>query len=94
MFALLFHKRIIHNLSQLKLSYQVLHAAVAFDFVAIGTWQLQIFGHANKKLNAGRGVAGKVAIVGAKDRATNSVKTQAVDSTSKTKLHAFINNSV
>ena len=38
---------------------------------------MQIFGHANKKLNAGRGVAGKVAIVGAKDRATNSVKTKA-----------------
>ena len=50
--------------------------------------------HANKKLNAGRGVAGKVAIVGAKDRATNSVKTQAVDSTSKTTLSAFINDSV
>ena len=50
--------------------------------------------HASKKLNAGRGVAGKVAIVGAKDRATNSVKAQAVDSTSKTTLHAFINDSV
>ena len=50
--------------------------------------------HANKKLNAGRGVTGKVAIVGAKDRATNSVKARAVDSTSKTTLHAFINDSV
>ena len=38
----------------------------------------------------GRGAVGKTAIVGAKDRATNQVAAQAVESTDKPTLHAFV----
>ena len=46
--------------------------------------------HASKKLHKGRGTIGKTAVVGMKDRDTNQVLTEVVDSTSKTTLHAFV----
>ncbi len=46
--------------------------------------------HANKKLNAGRGVVGKTTIVGVKDRATNHVSTQVVRDTKKQTLQGFV----
>ena len=46
--------------------------------------------HKSKKLNQGRGTIGKTAVVGMKDRETNQVLTEVVDSTSKATLHAFV----
>ena len=46
--------------------------------------------HAKDKLNAGRGVVGKTAVVGMKDRDTNQVKAQVVPSTNKPTLHGFV----
>ena len=46
--------------------------------------------HSSKKLNRGRGTVGKVAVVGMKDRETNEVLTEVVESTSKATLHAFV----
>ena len=48
--------------------------------------------HASKKLNAGRGAVGKMAIVGAKDRATNEVRAEAVATTDKRTLQGFVAN--
>ena len=46
--------------------------------------------HASKKLHKGRGTVGKTAVVGLKDRETNQVLTEVVDSTNKATLHAFV----
>ncbi|MDE2939505.1 MAG: IS1595 family transposase [Chloroflexota bacterium] len=46
--------------------------------------------HANKKMKAGRGVAGKKPVVGVIDRPTNQIVTQVVDSTDKETLQGFV----
>ena len=46
--------------------------------------------HESKKLKAGRGTVGKVAVVGAKDRATKQVAARVVDSTDKETLQGFV----
>ena len=46
--------------------------------------------HANKKLDAGRGAVGKVAVVGAKDRATGKVSAEVVESTDQLTMFGFI----
>ena len=46
--------------------------------------------HESKKLRAGRGTVGKTAVVGVKDRATNQVKTQVVESTDAATLQGFV----
>ena len=46
--------------------------------------------HAKDKLRAGRGTAGKTAVVGIKDRETNQVKAQVVPSTDKPTLQGFV----
>ena len=46
--------------------------------------------HANKKLKAGRGPVGKVAVVGVKDRETGQIETQVVQSTDAGTLQAFV----
>ena len=46
--------------------------------------------HANKKLRAGRGAVGKTAIVGAKDRATNTVSARVVRGTNAKTLQGFV----
>ena len=46
--------------------------------------------HASKKLRAGRGAVGKVAVVGAKDRETNRVSARVVESTDKATLQGFV----
>ena len=46
--------------------------------------------HADKKLNAGRGMVGKTAVVGAKDRESNRVSARTVESANKATLHGFI----
>ena len=46
--------------------------------------------HADKRLNAGRGVAGKAAVVGIKDRNTNQIVAKAVESTDRNTLQGFI----
>ena len=46
--------------------------------------------HASKKLHAGRGTVGKTPVVGVKDRATNQVHTEVVNSTDKATLQGFI----
>ena len=39
---------------------------------------------------SGRGTVGKTAVVGAKDRATNQVRAQVVESTNKANIHGFV----
>ena len=46
--------------------------------------------HADKKLNAGRGPVGKVAVVGVKDRVTGKVRARVVASTDAPTLQAFV----
>ena len=46
--------------------------------------------HESKRLQAGRGAVGKTAVVGVKDRATNQVVTQVVESTTKKVLQGFV----
>ena len=46
--------------------------------------------HADKKLDAGRGPVGKVAVVGMKDRATGKVSAEVVESTDQLALFGFI----
>ena len=46
--------------------------------------------HEGKKLHAGRGPVGKTAVVGAKDRSTNQIKTQVVGSTDAPTLQGFV----
>ena len=46
--------------------------------------------HESKKLRAGRGPVGKVAVVGMKDRATKQVAARVVDSTDKATLQGFV----
>ena len=46
--------------------------------------------HSIKKMKAGRGTKGKVAVIGAKDRETNTVKARVVVSTDKPSLQGFV----
>ena len=46
--------------------------------------------HASKKLRVGRGPAGKTAVVGMKDRATNRVAASVVEGTDKKTLQGFV----
>ena len=50
--------------------------------------------HASKKLKAGRGTVGKVAVVGVKDRKTNKVNAQVVESTDAETVQGFISDHV
>ena len=50
--------------------------------------------HNSKKLNAGRGPVGKIAVVGAKDRKTNQVKAAVVDATTQDELQSFVRDRV
>ncbi len=49
--------------------------------------------HSNKRLNAGRGVVGKTAVVGVKDRETNEIVAQVVQRTDKETLQGFVHAS-
>ncbi len=46
--------------------------------------------HTNRKLRAGRGTVGKAVVVGAKDRATNTVSAAVVDGTDAETLQGFV----
>ena len=46
--------------------------------------------HGKKKLRAGRGTAGKTAVVGMKDRETNSVKATVISNTDRATLQGFV----
>ena len=46
--------------------------------------------HQSKKLNAGRGAVGKVAVVGMKDRETNRISAEVVESTDGLTLQGFV----
>ena len=46
--------------------------------------------HKNKKLRIGRGVAGKAAIIGARDRETGHVQAQFAPFITKDELHGFV----
>ena len=46
--------------------------------------------HADKKLRAGRGTVGKVAVAGMKDRPTNQVQAEVVPNVQRETLHAFV----
>ena len=48
--------------------------------------------HSHKKLKAGRGTAGKTAVVGAKDRETGKVKARVVSNTDIRTLHGFVHD--
>ena len=50
--------------------------------------------HAKKKLKAGRGTVGKVAVVGVKDRETNNVTAKVVKSTDAKTVQGFISENV
>ena len=50
--------------------------------------------HAGKKLRAGRGAVGKVAVAGVRDRETNRVSAAVVEGTDRRTLHTFIENRV
>ena len=47
--------------------------------------------HANKKLKAGRGAVGKVAVIGAKDRDSNHVSAVSIERTDGKTLKGFVN---
>ena len=49
--------------------------------------------HDGKKLNAGRGPVGKVAVAGIRDRATGKVKAKVVASTAAPTLQGFVHQS-
>ena len=46
--------------------------------------------HAADKLRAGRGIVGKAAVVGMKDRASNAIRAQVVPATGKPELQGFV----
>ncbi len=46
--------------------------------------------HAHKKLRAGRGTVGKVAVIGIKERMTNQVKAKVIEKTDRETLHEFV----
>ena len=46
--------------------------------------------HTSQKSHAGRGIAGKVVVAGAKDRETNTISASVVPGTDKETLHGFI----
>ena len=46
--------------------------------------------HADKKLKAGRGAVGKAAVVGMKDRETNQISAEVVESTDGLTLQEFV----
>ena len=46
--------------------------------------------HQDKNLNAGRGVTGKVARVGAKSRESNQVSFKIIEDTKRENLHGFV----
>ena len=46
--------------------------------------------HESKKLKAGRGAAGKVTVIGAKDRKTKKVKAKVIKGTDKATLQGFV----
>ena len=48
--------------------------------------------HASKKLNAGRGTAGKIPVVGIKDRETNTIQAAVMTQTNQAALQAFVND--
>ena len=50
--------------------------------------------HADKKLKAGRGIVGKVAVAGIKDRKTNKVTASVLTSTDKPTLQGFVISNV
>ena len=50
--------------------------------------------HASKKLRAGRGAVGKVAVMGVRERETGLVKAEVVNDTSRKTLHGFIRRNV
>lgn len=50
--------------------------------------------HASKKLRVGRGVAGKKAVVGARDRESGMIRAEVVDDTTRKTLHGFIRRNV
>ncbi len=50
--------------------------------------------HSSKKLRPGGGTGGKVAVVGAKDRATNKVRAKVVDRVDKPTMHRFVRETV
>ena len=50
--------------------------------------------HADKKLNAGRGMVGKTAVAGIKDQETGQVKAKVVSSVNKATMHDFIAENV
>jgi transposase-like protein len=49
--------------------------------------------HSNKKLNAGRGIVGKQAVIGIRER-TGRIKAKPADNTEKAELQGFIQSSV
>ena len=46
--------------------------------------------HESKKLRAGRGTVGKTAVVGMKNRDTNRVQAEVIESTDKETLQSFV----
>ena len=46
--------------------------------------------HSQKKLRAGRGAVGKIAVAGVRDRATGQIKAQVVQDTKASKLQGFV----
>ena len=46
--------------------------------------------HKSKKLNAGRGTIGKTAVIGVKDRHSNQVNAEVIESSDKSTLHGFV----
>ena len=50
--------------------------------------------HRSKRLNAGRGTVGKIAVAGVKDRESNQVSAAVVNSTDGTTLKGFVNDRI
>ena len=81
-----------HMLIRIRMSYEEVNdlfgGEVEVDQAHFGG--VEINKHEHKKLNAGRGAVGKTTVVGMKNRDTNQIKAQVVESEDKPTLQGFV----
>lgn len=81
-----------HMMNRIRMSYEEVNdlfgGEVEVDQAHFGG--VEINKHEHKKLNAGRGAVGKTTVVGMKNRDTNQIKAQIVESEDKPTLQGFV----